>query len=322
MTVSWPLPLLICLGFCAGPLPCATSHAQGLERATGATRKQKENLAPLIDLMAERIALQMVKVEPKVIKRVISRALEVQLTAKAVRRYEQELLRLIALDFGLKTQKEQDMVSRMIASNYLKSPKGRELPLATPTAGLNLVPGETLTPNQEDQFTDLRGKTSKLLSLLPYPGMDILAWHRRCVRNGKFVERDLEPLLLPHTDRAQAKGMRFLSKMYGPLLAEKLGSIKGIEFSKTLEAALNYGDTGVAMAATLVKLRGLVRPLVYAEKNIKRDPFEILDAHALVVERVCTTMQTAAVWEQLRTDHSAMLRDPKAHTARVKARGK
>ncbi len=320
MRILLQTPLLLCLSM--GLATTSPAAGQELERALGATRKQKESLAPLIEVLAERIELQMVEVEAKVIKRVIRRALEVQLTAKAVRRYQTELTRLIAMDLGLDTSEELDIVSRMVASSYLRSPTGSEKLLALPARNSSPDSEGSLTPAEIEDQADLRLKTNKLLDGLACPPLDVGAFHLRCVRHDKSVPRALEAYTLARVDKKQAKGMRALAKLYGPQLAQALGSRRGLEFAKQLESTLGYENTGVAMAATLVKLRRLVRPLLYKEEGIKDKPREVCDAQAMIIDRVCTTLGEGLLWKGLVADHQAMLRDPKGHMARIKARNK
>jgi tRNA A37 threonylcarbamoyladenosine modification protein TsaB len=68
MHIPLQTPLLLCLCIDLATSNCAAG--QELERTAGTTRKQKESLMPLIDVLAERIELRMVEVEAKVVKRV------------------------------------------------------------------------------------------------------------------------------------------------------------------------------------------------------------------------------------------------------------
>jgi hypothetical protein len=314
--------LTLGLGLIALALTPNDVMGQGLEKALSATRKQREDLAPLIDVLTERIEIQMVQVDPKVIKRVLRRALEVQLTAKAVRRYQAELTRLIGMDLGLESTEELDLVSILVKESYLKSPTGREMLLTEGARPASLAADEILPPGRLEELAELRTTTRKLLDGISYPPLDVEEFHLRCVRHDKSAHRELEDLALGRVDRDQAKGMRVLSKIYGPQLAELFGSRRGTQFSKTLENTLGFDNTGVALAATLVKLRGLVRPVIYEEEGIKNEPRAICDARTLVIDRICTSLLDSPAWEQLAADHLAMLRDPKAHMALIKKRDK
>lgn len=64
MHIPLQTPLLLCLCIGLATSNCATGQT------AGTTRKQKESLMPLIDVLAERIELRMVEVEAQVVKRV------------------------------------------------------------------------------------------------------------------------------------------------------------------------------------------------------------------------------------------------------------
>ena len=285
------LPLL-----CALPLALlvVTRPAEALpaqDKALGATRDQKKDLAPLLDILVDQLDLLTVHGDERTMRRMVTNALEVQVTWKAIARYEEVLLEIIAADLGIKTSDGLAIVKTSLVPSYLASPTAEELALLVPALPDYPEFGseqerqdyerERERMRREVKQAELRSKS------LAYPAVDIAGMHTKCMRHESLALTELRQRAPVELDRAVQKGLRTLAEHYSPRLAEALGVEADREFRELVQAGLDHPTPEEALLGVMVKLRAAVRPQVYEAEQVGDDPLLICDAHPKVIARVC-----------------------------------
>lgn len=320
------LPLL-----CALPLALttATTPAEARpiqDKALGATRDQKKDLAPLLDILVDQLDLLTVHGDERTMRRMVTNALEVQVTWKAIARYEEVLLEIIAADLGIKTSDGLAIVKASLVPSYLASPTAEELALLVPALPDYPEFGseqerqdyerERERMRREVKQAELRSKS------LAYPAVDIAGMHTKCMRHESLALTELRQRAPVELDRAVQKGLRTLAEHYSPRLAEALGVEADREFRELVQAGLDHPTPEEALLGVLVKLRAAVRPQVYEAEQVGDDPLLICDAHPKVIARVCKGVSESGCLAALRADFVAMLEDPRGTTKAIDAREK
>lgn len=291
------LPLLAGLALLA-------SLAPAQQGATPSAR-QRKSLAPLIDVIAQRIDPHLPSLDRKRIEREVKRALSDQISALATRNLDLVIIKLIALDIGVNSDAGWALVKRNLFEGFATDYTPEELALLGADFKL------------EEHALDLKPRFAREATPPVYRrGFEYL--HSRVVRHDRAVLAELEDELEDKLERDAARGMKKLAATYSPLFQDAFGIEKhSRDYAEVLEADLSTRSTDRAMLSALVSLRVLARPSVRkvlgAEKAGER-----VEVEAAVRERVVKELEETRLLERLRADHVAMLADPKAHMARLR----
>lgn len=319
------LPLL-----CALPLALltVTRPAEACpvqDKALGATRDQKKDLAPLLDILVDQLDLLTVHGDERTMRRMVTNALEVQVTWKAIARYEEVLLEIIAADLGIKNSDGLAIVKASLVPSYLASPTAEEMALLVPTLPEYPEFGSEQERQDYERERERMRREVKQAELrakgLAYPAVDIAGMHTKCMRHESLALTELRQRAPVELERSVQKGLRTLAEHYAPRLAEALGVEADREFRELLQAGLDHPTPEEALLGVLVKLRAAVRPQVYEAEQVGDDALLICDAHPKVIARVCKGVTESGCWAALRADFVAMLEDPRGTTKAIDARG-
>lgn len=295
------------------------------DKALGATREQKKSLAPLLDVLVDQLDLLTVHGDERTLRRLVTNALEVQVTWKAMARYDEVLLKIIADDLGIKTTDGLMTVRNSLLPSYLASPTAEEMALLVPALPEYPEFGSEAEREDYERERERLRRDVKQAELrarsLTYPGVDVKEMHLRCVRHEKLALTELRQRAPQELERSAQKALRTVAEHHAPRLAAALGVEPDREFRELVQAGLDHPTPEAAMLGVLVKLRAAVRPQVYEEEQVEDDPLLICDAHPKVIARVCKGVAESGCWAQLRADFEAVLEDPRAATKAIKARG-
>ena len=295
------------------------------EKAMRATRKQKTSLEPMIETMKRGMVLHSAQLDEKLIEREIRKALEVQVSYKAFKRYEVALAKLLAKELGIETVAGLEAAGRYYALEFGRGPSASERALIIP----ELPPfpeteneAERLKAEKERQVVvGLQMEIKRHVDTLPYPAFGIESTHKKCVFHDKMVQINLKSEIPRDLEKDQARGMSELAAAYAPLIAAEFEASSTKDFKKRLENALKHKHTSHALFGVLVNARVFARPMVYAEKSIGfDDPKAICQAQSDVIEKVCSTLGKTEMWKQLESDHASMIEDARAFRKVLKAR--
>ncbi|MDP6938438.1 MAG: hypothetical protein QF848_06330 [Planctomycetota bacterium] len=258
-----------------------------------ASAKQRKSLEPLVESVARRLELHIPCVEASAVEYKVRKALANQRTSVAKDNLAGLIRDLVMEDRDL-GRPDRDRVDVEICKKL-----GRSLP----TLAVELVPaGPEAKPGEDAKFL-LVGFASEHAACLRHRGMEGIK-----ARNG-------EPLELP-----LKKGMEELADYYSGIFALTFGvDSPPRDFKDLLTGALAVRSTRQARLSVVGKLRFLLRPGIYKELKAKTLE-DKLDAELLVEERIRDTLTDSALWERLRLDHEAMLKDPKAMRRDLKDR--
>lgn len=321
---SLALPL-VTLSLTALAPSASAAPAPVQDKALGATRDQKKSLAPLLDVIVDQLDLLTVHGDERTLRRLVTNALEVQVTWKAMARYDEVLLKIIADDLGIKTSDGLMTVRNSLLPSYLASPTAEEMALLVPSLPEYPEFGSEAERQEYERERERLRRNVKQAELrarsLIYPAVDIKEMHLRCVRHEKLALTELRQRAPQELERSAQKALRTVAEHHAPRLAAALGVEPDREFRELVQAGLDHPTSEEAMLGVLVKLRAAVRPQVYEEEQVEDDPLLICDAHPKVIARVCKGVAESGCWAELRADFEAVLEDPRAATKAIKARG-
>lgn len=296
------------------------------DRPLGATRNQKKDLAPLIDVLVDQLSLLTSDGEEKAIRRRITKALEVQVSWKAMLRYDAEIKELIAEDLGLKGEEALEVIERNLVSTYFRSPKPAELALLIPTLPDYPEFGsedERVAFEKEREVERRKLKQAELaVKSLAYPAVNVEKMHESCMRHEELALIDLRSRAPKELERSAEKAVGLLARHYTSQVAATFGVEEDKALTERIEVALARPSTEAALLGFLVRMRAVVRPRVHAEEGVTGDPAHVCEVETKVIDEVCRLVGAAEWWSKLRADHVAILEDPRSASKDLASRGK
>ncbi len=260
-----------------------------------ASAKQRKGLEPLVESVARRLELHIPCVESSAVKHKVRKALANQ-RGSVVKANLAALIHELVMEDRDLGRPDRERVDLEIC---------KKVGLTLPALAEKLVPVQPETKGGHDTDFLLNGFAAEHAACLLHNASVI---ERIKARNG-------EPL-----DLSTKKGMEELAAYYSEIFTR----IFGVErpprgFGDLVAGAMTTRSTRRARLALVGKLRFLLRPGIYKELKAKTLDNK-LDAELLVEERIRDTLTDSALWERLRLDHEAMLKDSKAMRRDLKDR--
>jgi|GEM_PF-2326748 len=260
-----------------------------------ASARQRRSLEPLVESVALRLELHIPSVRASVVERRVRKALANQVPA-VVKDNLDALIRELVIEGRDLGRKDRDRVGRDLCV---------DLGMSLPALASELVPLQPKEKIEEDSDFLLIGFASEHAACLLHNKEAI----------AKIEDRNGEPL-----EASTKKGLGELAAYYARIFPLKFGIERPPkDFRDLLTEAMTTSSTRRARLAVVAKLRHLLRPSTYEEFEAETLA-EKIDAETLVEERIREALADSAIWERLRLDHEAMLKDPKAMRRSLKDR--
>ncbi|MCP3916461.1 MAG: hypothetical protein GY711_12965 [bacterium] len=271
--------------------------------------RQRKSLVPLIEVMTQRLAPHLATVEQDYIERIVKKAISDQISAIATRDLMAGITKLIATDIGVDSKDGWKLIKRKLLDDFATDYTPEELALLGEEFDLGAFQLE------------LKPRFLRSASEAVYMrGFEYL--HSRVVRHTRHVLAELEEEVEPKLERDQAKGMKELAKIYAVRMHEVFAIEKpDRDYEKLLLQALSTPTTDRAMLATLVSAKRLARPSVRRVFGAKSTR-ELTETEKEVRVRVVRELTESKLLEELRSDHVAMLNNPKGFRKRLAEREK
>ena len=259
-----------------------------------ATAKQRKSMTPLVESVALCLELHIPSVSASKVVYRVRKALANQRTSVAQANLEALIRELVMEDHELDRQD-----------------KGRvwgicpKLERSLPALASELVP---IQPTEKSEWD------ANLL--LPRFEKE----HAACLRHKKDVIATIEARKGEPLEISIEKGLGELASYYSNILSLAFGVERPArEFREMLTAAMITSSTRRARLVIVGKLRLLLRPGIY--KKLEAKTFEEkMEAEAMVEQRIREVLTDSTLWERLRLDHEAMLKDPKAMRRELRER--
>ena len=260
-----------------------------------ASAKQRKSLEPLVESVARRLELHIPCVEASAVEYKVRKALANQRTSVVKSNLDALIRELVMEDRDL-GRPDRDRVDREIC---------KKVGAALPALAEELVPVQP----------EAKGGSDTAFLLTGFSGE-----HAACLRHKSGVIESIKARNGDPLDLSTKKGMEELAAYYSNIFSLTFGVERPPRgFSDLVAGAMTTRSTRRARLALVGKLRFLLRPGIYKELKAKTLEGK-LDAELLVEERIRDTLTDSALWERLRLDHEAMLKDPKAMRRDLKDR--
>lgn len=249
--------------------------------------KQRRSMEPLVESVALCLELHIPSVSASKVEYRVRKALADQRTSVAKANLDILIRELVMKGRNL-DRKDRERVNRDICAKF-----GNSLP----ALARELVP---IKPSEKS-----KGDDDLLL-------VRFAKEHAACLRHKKDDIARIEARTGEPLGSSTKQGLAYLASYYSDILSLAFGIKRpSREFTELLTGAMTTSSTRRARLAIVGKMHFLLRPGIYKELEAKTLD-EKLDAEVVVEERIRDVLTDSALWERLRLDHEAMLKDPKA----------